>query len=159
AAGADAAAEAALAGRPGVAGEVGPHLPQPGERILQLGQFDLEPGLRGAGPGGEDVEDQFAAVEHLDLGGFFQVANLAWRQVVVEDDDIDIGGLDLLLEFFQLALADVGGGVDAVTALRQAADDVGPGGGRQAAEFFQRVAADPGPLRQRDADEESTFLT
>ena len=56
--------------------QVGPHLPQARQGVFELGQLDLQPGLDGAGAGGEDVEDQLAAVEHLDLGGLFQVADL-----------------------------------------------------------------------------------
>ena len=39
---------------------------------------------------GEDVEDQLAAVEDLDLGRLFEVADLGRRQVVVEDDDVGV---------------------------------------------------------------------
>ena len=62
-----------------VARQVGPHLPEPRQRVFELGQLDLEPGLGRAGPGREDVEDELAAIEHLDAGGFFQVAHLAGR--------------------------------------------------------------------------------
>ena len=64
---------------------------QPGQRVFQLGQLDLQLGFDGAGAGGEDVEDQLAAVEHLELGRFFQVADLGGGQVVVEDDDVGVG--------------------------------------------------------------------
>src|SRR5439155_8666980 len=112
------------------------------------GQLDLEPGLGGAGPGGEDVEYQLAAVKDLDVGGLFQVAHLGRRQVVVEDDHVGVGGLDLLLQLGELALADVGGGDDLEPFLQQAADDGGAGGGGQAAQLVERVFADPGPVRQ-----------
>ena len=55
---------------------------------------------------------------------------------------------DLLLQFLELALADVGAGIDLVAALAQAADDDGAGRGGQAAQFVERVAADPGTIRQ-----------
>ena len=41
--------------------------------------------------------------------------------------------------------------------LRQAADDDGAGGRRQAAQLVERVVAEPGPLRQGDADQEGPF--
>jgi hypothetical protein len=70
---------------------VAPHLPQPGQRVFQLRQLDLQARLHRPRPGGEDVEDQFAAVQDLDLGGLFQVADLRGAQVVIEDDDIGVG--------------------------------------------------------------------
>ena len=42
--------------------------------------------------------------------------------------------------------------------LQQAADDDGPGGGRQAAQFVERIGADPRPLGQGDADEDGPLL-
>ena len=41
--------------------------------------------------------------------------------------------------------------------LAEAADDDGAGGGRQAAQLFERVVAEPGAFRQGDADEEGAF--
>ena len=55
-----------------------------GRRVFELRQFDLQPRLRRAGAAGEDVEDQLAAVEHLDAERLLQVAGLGRRQVVVE---------------------------------------------------------------------------
>ena len=136
-----------------VAGQVAPHVPQPRKAVLELGQLDLHPGLGGAGSGGEDVEDQLAAVEYFDLGGGFQVAGLCGAEVVVEDDNVRVAGADQLGQLLELALADVGAGVDPVAALEQFADDRGSRGGRQPAQLIQRVGADPRAVRQRDADQ------
>ena len=46
--------------------------------IFELGQFDLQPRFDGAGPAGEDVEDQFAAVEHLDVEAPFPGCGPGW---------------------------------------------------------------------------------
>ena len=58
-----------LAGAAGADGallplQMGPHAHQAGEQILILGQLHLEPALPGAGPLGEDVQDQGGAVQH-----------------------------------------------------------------------------------------------
>ncbi len=96
-AGADARRRAA-----GDALEVAPHAGEAGVGVLHLGQLDLELGFAGLGAGGEDVEDQFGAVEDLDplhggAGGFFvddlfQRADLAGGKIVVEDDDVRLLG-------------------------------------------------------------------
>ena len=61
-----------------------PHAGQPGICVFQLGQFDLEPGLAGFCPGGENVQNQLAAVEDFDFDDFFKLADLAGRKVVIE---------------------------------------------------------------------------
>ena len=87
-------AGAAQADAAGIARQVGPHFPQPRQRVFQLGQLDLQAGLHRARPRGKDVEDQLAAVEHFDLGGLFKIANLGWRQVVIKNDYIGLCGFD-----------------------------------------------------------------
>ena len=62
-----------------------------------------------------------------------------------------------LLQFGELAFADVGGGHRFSTPLGQTAHDDGAGGRRQAAQFFERIAADPGPLGQGHADQKRLF--
>ena len=150
-------AGAARADAGGGAAQVGPHLAQARQGVLELGQFHLEAGLGGAGAGGEDVEDQLAAVEDLDLGRFFQVADLRRRQVVVEEDDVGVGGRGLLLEFLDLALADVAGGVDLHAPLAEAADDEGAGGGRPGRAALRAGRRRARALRQFHADEEGAF--
>jgi hypothetical protein len=59
-----------------------------------LRQLDLELGLAGLGSCGEDVENQLATVEDFGLDNFFKLANLAGREVVVEDYDVGFEALD-----------------------------------------------------------------
>ena len=61
---------------------------------------------------GENIENQFAAVQYLDLDNFFEFADLPGRQVVVENDHISFFGMDFLGEHFGLAGADIGSGID-----------------------------------------------
>jgi hypothetical protein len=87
----------------------------------------------------------------------FEVAHLGRGEVVVKDDHIGVGGLDLLLELGKLALADVRGRDDRLATLEQAADDHGAGHRCQSVQLLQRVATDPGPLRQSYADQKRAF--
>ena len=68
--------------------EVAPPPPQPIAEILKLGQLDLQTGLVGPGPAGEDVEDHFAAVDDDPAGLFFEVSALGGGEIVVEDDQV-----------------------------------------------------------------------
>ena len=70
-------AGAARADAAGGAAKVAPHLPQTRQGVFQLGQLHLQTGFDGARPRGENVENQLAAVEHFELGGLFQIADLA----------------------------------------------------------------------------------
>ena len=127
--------------------QVGPHLLQPRQRVFQLGQLDLQPGLRRAGPGGEDVEDQLAAVEDLDAGRLFQVADLGRGEVVVEDDDVGVGGLDAALATPRPCPCRCRWpGLMSCRFWVSSPTTVGAGGVGQAAQLVQRVAgprADP----------------
>src|SRR5262245_55681913 len=134
-----------------------PHLAQPRQCVFQLSQLHLQPGFARPRPRGEDVENQLAAVEYLHFGRFFKIADLGGRQVVVENNHVGIGHLDLFLELRELAFADVGGGIDFLAPLRQTADDDGPGRRRQAAQLFERIGPKPRSLRQRHAHEQGSF--
>ena len=98
--------------------EMRPHPFQPGHGIFVLGQFDSQSGLTRLRSAGEDVEDQLGPVEHLHAGGLFEVARLAGRQVVVEDDHIGLGRLDEGGQLDDLAASHIGGRVRHLPALR-----------------------------------------
>src|SRR5260221_14145795 len=76
--------------------------PQPGkqdaapgqarEHVVELRQLHLETALPGAGPTGEDVEDELGAVHRLAPERFFAVALLGRRELVAEPQH---AGLDL----------------------------------------------------------------
>ena len=68
-------ADAALGPR-----QVGPQLGQPRQLVLELGELDLEPALVGLGVEGEDVEDQPAAIDHLDVQQALERLLLARRR-------------------------------------------------------------------------------
>ena len=56
--------------------------------MLQLRQFHLELALEAAGALREDVENQTVAVEHAPLDQLLEIALLAGRQGVVDQNDI-----------------------------------------------------------------------
>ncbi len=119
--------------------EVGPHPLQPRQRVLELGQLDRQPGLVRLGAGGEDVEDQLGAVEHLHAGRLLQIAGLGGREVVVEDDHVGLRGGDQLRQLLELALAQVAVRVGLLQPLRHQPDHLGPGRFGQPREFLQRL--------------------
>ena len=110
-----------------LARKVGPHLLQPRQGVLELRQFHLEPRLGGLRAGGEDVKDEFAAVEDLDTDGLLEVARLGGGEIVIEDDDVGVARLDEIGEFLHLAGADVGGELNVVAFLGEFRDYGGAG--------------------------------
>ena len=86
--------------------QVGPHTRQSGQQILILGQLHLKASFTGSGPLGKNVQNQGAAVQHLDLQILCEGPHLGRTQVVVKDDH---GGLLVdhqLPDLRHLALAD-----------------------------------------------------
>ena len=119
--------------------EVRPHSLQPGQCVFHLGQLDLNAGLLCLCPAGEDVEDQFGAVDDGQIDRLFEVAHLPGGQVVVEDDEFGIGRVTDVGDFLGLALADIVSSVDLPPLLRHSPDDFGPGGGGQRRQLVQRI--------------------
>ena len=62
-----------------------------GSRYSQLRELDLPLAFPRARTAREDVENQLRAIEHLPLHPRFDLAQLRRRQLVVEDDDGDVG--------------------------------------------------------------------
>ena len=119
--------------------QVGPQAGQARQLVLELGQLHLEPAFVGLGVQGEDVEDQAAAVDDLDVEELLEGALLRGRQLVVGDQDVEAGLALGRGELLGLALADVPVGVDVAAVLPLGADDLGAGGGGQVGELGQRV--------------------
>ncbi len=74
--------------------------------MIELSQLDLQLAFVGACALGEDIEDKTGTVEHTALERTFEVALLARCQGVIEDDQIGLGGLDLVAQLFDLATTD-----------------------------------------------------
>ena len=91
----------------------------------ELGQFDLEFTLEGAGALGEDVENQAGAVQYPALEETLQVAFLGRRQGVVEDHQLCLSGLHQQLEFLRLTRAYEEARVRPGSATAEFADNLG----------------------------------
>ena len=126
--------------------EVDPHAPQPGQQVLELGQLDLQAGLVGAGPGGEDVQDQFGAVHHPNPAQRLQVLALRGGQLVVEDDQIGFVFPHQFGQYAGLALAEVVAGPGSIEALHQLADNQPARRVGQAGELGEVFRGVPGPV-------------
>ena len=121
--------ELALAGAPRADPAAGPRQVRPQPRqarqlVFELGELDLEAALVGLGVEREDVEDQPAAVDDLDVEQLLEGALLGGRQLVVGDEDVEAGLALGRGELLGLALADVPVRVDVAAVLPLGADDV-----------------------------------
>ena len=123
--------------------QVGPEPRQARQLVLELGELDLEAALVGLGVEGEDVEDQPAAVDDLDVEQALERLLLAGRQLVVGDEHVEAGLALGPAQLLGLALADVPVGVDVAAVLPLRADDVGAGRRREVGELGQGVLGGP----------------
>ena len=74
--------------------------------VAQLRQLDLQPRLDALGVQREDVEDQLGAVEHLQSGGFLDLAGLRRTEFLAEDQQVGVLVVGPAGQFFELARAD-----------------------------------------------------
>ena len=111
---------------------------QAGQPVAELGELDLEhPGLTG-GVLGEDVHDQGDPVDDVPAEALLEVPLLGGRELVVEDDDVDVVGVGGAPQLLGLAGSDVGRGVGPVAALQHGLDGLGAHGVGQSGELVER---------------------
>ena len=143
-------ADAALGPR-----EVRPEAGQARQLVLELRELDLEAALVGLGVEREDVEDQPAAVDDLDVEQALEALLLRRAELVVGDQDVEAGLGPRLGQLLGLALAHVPVGVDVAAVLPFRAHDVGARRGRQGGELGQAVVGGPAlVVAGVDGDEE-----
>src|SRR6202042_3169674 len=68
--------------------QMGPTAHEPAGDVLQLGELHFELALEAAGALRENIENQAVTVEDAAAGEFFEVALLAGRERVVDENDI-----------------------------------------------------------------------
>ena len=70
----------ARAARPDARAQAGQVAPahKPRQQMMQLRCLDLQTSLLGARALGKNIEDQFGAVDHLDLESSLQISLLSW---------------------------------------------------------------------------------
>ena len=90
---------------------------------------------------GEDIQDQGRPVDDLHPKDLFQVPDLHPRQLLVKNAYVRLQGLAVPGELLRPALADEQRPVRPVPLLQEAADDLGPGGLRQAGQLVQAFPA------------------
>jgi hypothetical protein len=105
-----------------------------GELIFELGQLDLELTLAGAGVAGEDVEDELGAVDDAAGELVLEIAKLGRGEVMIEEDEVGVGGCDDALDLFELTAAYEGRGIGLGTLLGKGCCNVGSGA---AGELFE----------------------
>ena len=105
---------------------------------------------------GEDVEDQRDPVDNVSTEALLEIALLGRRELVVEDDEVDVEGVRGPAQLVGLAGPDVGRRVGTVPALQHGADRLRARGVGEAAQLFERilglrrgVGADAGADEQR----------
>jgi hypothetical protein len=98
------------------------------QQVLQLSQLDLQFAGEAARPLGEDVENELAAVDHLDAQGALEVALLRRRQAVVENRDLRGALLHQGTHLLHLSRADEGGRMDTAHGLQRRACHFDAGG-------------------------------
>ena len=74
--------------------------------VLQLRELDLELALEAAGALREDVEDEAVAIEHAAPDELLEIALLAGRERMIDQDDVRLSGNGGLAELLGLAAAD-----------------------------------------------------
>ncbi len=124
-------------------GKVRPHPGQSGQPVLQLRQLDLQAALVRLRPAREDVEDQRRPVDDLHLQLALEVSLLGGRQLAIDHHQRVLQRLLKLLDFLDLALADVGGGVRRAQLLRRRSDHLDVNGLGQPGKLFQRILGGP----------------
>ena len=86
--------------------------------VAELRELDLYRAFLARRVLGEDVEDERDAIDDVDREQLLEIALLGGRQLVVEDDDVDVERFRDGPQLLRLALADVGGGVGRAPALQ-----------------------------------------
>lgn len=124
---------AGSAGGSGDSFEVAPHAAQSGGGVFQLSEFDLNAGLVCARAGGEDIENEFAAIDDFALDGFFDASDLGGCEVAVEDYHVGAVVADSLGGFVDFSLADHVEGVNFVAFLKHVVHNEGAGRFREGA--------------------------
>jgi hypothetical protein len=89
--------------------------------------------------GRKNVENQLAAIEHLETDNLFEIARLGGRKIVVEHDHVGIRGRRKPLKLFRFAAAKIRGHIGRFAPLRQRANHAGTGRSGQTFQFVQRV--------------------
>jgi hypothetical protein len=122
--------------------EMGPTAHQPAGNVFQLGELHFELAFEAAGALRENIENQAVAIQDAATGELFEVALLAGRERVVDENDIGGvifgNGANLVC----LAAAHEEARVGTIAATRYGRDRLGPCRERKLRELLQILRID-----------------
>ena len=104
--------------------KVRPASDEPPCLIIKMGEFDLEPTLRGRRAFTENLEDQSGSVDNLGSDLFLEVLLLDWRQGCVDNKEAGAFGVDPFGKLFDLSFSKQRRWSNRTDAERPRADDL-----------------------------------
>ena len=110
---------------------------QPRQSVVELSVFDLKLPFFRAGSSREDIENEACSVHNLGFEGLFEVARLAGRKFLIENDNVSAFDENCFLDFVDLSLSDVCGGIGTIAVLNDLVNDSRAGGNCQLAQFVK----------------------
>ena len=122
--------------------EVGPTAHQPAGDVFQLRELDFELALEAAGALRENIENQAVTVEDPPAGQLLEIALLAGRERVVDENDVGGVVFGNGANFVRLAAAHEEARVGTLTATRYGRDRLRPRRDRELRELLQILGID-----------------
>ena len=122
--------------------------------MRQLRQLHLQLALARPGAAREEIEDELSPVDDLAADFFFDLPELRRRQLVVEDDHVDVGLGGRRREHLNLAGAQKSRRIRLRPLLQHAQHDVAPRRLREAGELVERsIRVEPPGTAGNQADQ------
>ena len=110
--------------------------------MLQLRELDFELALEAAGALREDVENQSVAIEHAALDELLEVALLAGRERVIDQNDVGVGLARDGAQLLGLAAAHEETRIGPLAAARHGRDRLRAGRERELRELLEILRVD-----------------
>src|SRR4029453_14396379 len=120
-----------------------PHPSEVRQKILKLGQLDLQSALPAARALRKDIEDQLGSIENLSREQILQIAALRGRKFIVKNDRGHLLILTRVFDRFRFAAADIVRSSRFLQLLRDSINYLRPGGIRQLSQFVERILQIP----------------
>jgi len=115
---------------------MGPQSGQPGQKILELSQFDLRACFAGSRPLNKNFQNEPASIEYLVLDDLLEILDLARREIIVEDHQIGFNLTNRSSDLARFTTSNEGAGVRSLTFLQSATYDLDIRADRKLAELI-----------------------